>query len=422
MKLKKKLICLLLVLSYVTGASVSPINADSSMGTSDFNELLGERHETEINNEIPKQEKKIQISDFTDVKQKDWFYPYLEYLVENELIKGKTESTFEPYGNFSYAECSTVIVRYLGLEDEAQKRMNEISSRSPELKNQWYAGYFEVLSELGIFDDYGLFKVKKGQLVSVDKERANSPAPRYVFAESISESFELSSTLKAQNVFPEIGGSGREFIVGGGYKKYVLEAYKALISDFEDIPEKSRENVLKAYYNGIFNGDITGNFYPNNNLNRGEMAKVLATITDYSLRTRLIEEGYGEKVTQEMLHTDAVGRKTLSYDVWSGLLEDNAKNSISYDGKTVTYESINDAPSGYAVDVCLYDKKGGGYVLKAQSTLHSYNEGSFTYDTKNAKILLLLRNTANDAEVEGAYSMVIENGEITERGTNIREM
>ena len=166
---------------------------------------------------------------FIDVTKDDWFYSYLEYLVDSGLINGKTESTFEPYSTFSYAECSAVIVRYLGLEDEASKRMKEISARDASLSNQWYLGYFEVLANLGIFSDYDLFEFKNGKILSVDVTLANSPVVRYRFAESISKSFELNSDIKAKNVYSELGGSGREFIVGGGYKEEILEEYKDII-------------------------------------------------------------------------------------------------------------------------------------------------------------------------------------------------
>jgi hypothetical protein len=98
------------------------------------------------------------------------------------------------------------------------------------------------------------------------------------------------------------------------------------IADFDEIPQNSREKVLKAYYNGIFNGDAEGRFNPNNNLTRAEMAKVLATIKDFSLRTRLITEGYGEAVEKNMLHTDFDGVKTVKFGTWKKLLEEQAKN------------------------------------------------------------------------------------------------
>ena len=296
-------------------------------------------------------------------------------------------------------------------------RFEQISDRLPELQNQWYAGYFEVLANLGVFTEYGLFETRNGQIVSVDKTLANSPIERYRFAESISQSFELESPLKARNVYPEIGGSGREFIAGGGYNENVLDRYESLISDFADIPSESRRNVLKAYYNGIFNGDITGNFYPHNNLTRAEMAKVLATVCDYSLRTRLIEDGYAEALSEEFIHTDAFGVKTLRFSSATTVLLRETEN-LSINGGKVEFVSSNNAPFGYAIDTYLYENGN----LSAQCTLHDYNDGGFTYETDNAKVLLVLRNVAQKARVEGTLEVEIVDGEFLEAKPKIRTM
>lgn len=420
-KNKTRIAIVFLLMSYCAGVLFAPIYAEDVNDDYDpFDALLSEREGSASINGTAK--KKTDISDFTDVSEKDWFYKYLDYLVENEVINGKTETTFEPGNTFSYAECSAVIVRYLGLEREAEKRMKRISERSPEMKSFWYAGYFEVLSNLGLFNDYELFEVKDGKIQSVNKDAANSPIVRYRFAECISKSFELDGKLRAENVYFEIGGRGREFIVGGMYDKDILGQYEALITDYADIPEKSREYVLKSYYNGIFNGDLSGNFYPNNNLTRGEMAKVLATVMDYSLRTRLISDGYASELTPQMLHTDPFGVSTLGYDSWVKILENEAEGITVSDGE-VKFIRRNSAPFGYAIDVYLYTvEKDGVYGVSAQSTLHEGNEEGFTYKTNDAVILLVLRNTAESARPEGVLRMVIENGETVSVTPNIYEM
>lgn len=422
-KLKKKAVIILLVLCYCAGNLLFPIYADNADDLSGFDELLSQRDEmagVDEERETPS-ETRVSIHNFTDVKQNDWFYTYLDYLVEKQLVNGKTSDSFEPYSTFSYAECSAVIVRYLGLEDEAKKRMKEISLRDASLSNQWYLGYFEVLANLGIFTDYDLFGFDGERIVSVDKEAANSPIVRYRFAECISKSFELESHLKAKNVYSEIGGSGREFIVGGGYKEEILWEYESFIADVEEIPEESLEYVLKAYYNGIFNGDISGNFYPHNNLLRCEMAKVLATISDYSLRTRLVNDGYGDAVTEDMLHTDAFGNKTLEFDVWNKLLSDEAKN-LSVQNGSISYKSSNGAPSGYVFDVYLYEKSADGYELAECSTLHDYDDGTFTYEADNARVLFVVRNIQKNAAPEGVLDVFIENGVVVSQKPNIRMM
>ncbi len=417
LKLSKRIAVVFLVMCYCCGQMIFPIGAQDSL----FDELLAERQETVIEeNVIEEPKQNVKIEDFSDVKQNDWFYPYLDYLVANGLINGKTPDSFEPQSSFSYAECSAVIVRYLSLEEEAQRRMENIAKRLPDMQNVWYAGYFEVLLELGLFDGYNLFESQNGFITAIDREAANSPIVRYRFAESISKSFELDSDLRARNVYSEMGGSGREFIIGGGYIENILDEYRLHISDYEDIPESSQRNVLKAYYNGIFNGDISGNFYPNNNLTRAEMAKVLATISDLSLRTRLITDGYGQKVTEDMLHTDAFGVKTLDVDVWQDLLVRETEN-LSVNNGRIEYTSSSQAPEGYAVDVYLYQKSGTSYILETECTLRNGNDGGFTYNAKDARALFVLRNTKESSRPEGTVDVTIEGGSVVSIRSLIRE-
>ena len=403
LKTGKRIAITILVMCYCCGQMIFPTNADEAL-----EELLTQRQETPSATASVTQ-RLVKIEDFTDIKTDDWFYPYIEYLVAQGMINGKNEHSFEPNSVFSYAECSAVIVRYLGLEDEAGARMRAFAERYPEKRNYWYAGYFEVLANLGLFLDYELFEFDNGIVTDIDREKSNSPIVRYRFAESISNSFELDSEIKAKNVYSEMGGCGREFIMGGGYNNDVLMQYESLISDYADIPEKSRRNVLKAYYNGIFNGDISGNFYPHNNLTRAEMAKVLATISDYSLRTRLIEEGYGQKVTDRMLHTDAFGVKTLDSDVWQELLTKEAWN-LSVDGGYITYRNTASAPEGYAIDVYLYERENDRFVLKSECTLR--NPVGFTYWSNDARIMFVMRNVMEGSRPEGVLDVRIENGKV----------
>lgn len=423
-KTKKRLFIFALVMCYCLGNMLVPIYADNNDDISGFEDLLAEREnakEERDSSEIAEDKPKTRVSDFTDVKENDWFYPYLSYLVENSMINGKTPTTFEPASTFSYAECSAVIVRYLGLEDEAAQRQRAIAQRNPDMKNLWYAGYFETLSNLGLFNDYDLFETKNGQIVGISRENANSPVVRYRFAESISMSFELDAELKAENVFFEMGGRGREFIVGGGYKREILDEYAELINDFDDIPDKSKDYVLKAYYNGIFNGDVSGNFYPDNNLTRGEMAKVLATVSDYSIRTRLIDDGYGAEVTEDMLHTDALGVKTVKFDTWTQILFEETEN-LSVNNGRIEYAPSNGAPLGYAIDVYLYEKDGGSYSLEEECTLRYGHEDGFTYTAENARALFVLRNVKDGSRVEGVVDVNISDGKIDSVSPLIREV
>ncbi len=425
-KTKKRIICLAAVLSYALGMLFSPAIADESAS---FDALLSQREnyskpqqQPYVSSDLLHTHKKAEISDFTDVNPDDWFYSYLDYLVSNELIKGKTPSAFEPQSTFSYAECSTVITRYLGLENVAKQRKAELYAMGAECAEIWYSGYFQVMYELGILSDYDLFEADGSYITYIDTELSESPVSRYRFAESISASFELDGALRARNVPSEIGGRGHEFILGTFYNEDILYEYEYCISDFEDIPKSSRTAILKAYYNGIFNGDVSGCFYPNADLTRAEMAKVLATVTDLSMRTRLIDEGYAPDVSSDMLFNHSLYEGMLTFEAATEILENEAEY-LDCDGGEIEYSRSFDIPLGYAIDVYIYEDNGGGlYEMTYECSLRDGNPLGFEYQSDNARILMVLRNTVQGLRTEGVLDIKIQDGEISEVSSTERPM
>ncbi len=419
-KLKKRLVCIIAFLAYTAGLLLTPIMADTSSANG-FDALL-EQRETSTAGIAKQESEKTIIENFTDIKQNDWFYPYLDYLVKESLIKGVTDTEFRPSGNFSYAECSTVITRYLGLEKEAAQYKKYLEKEYGIKNTIWYSGYFQVMKKLGIFEGYGLFETDGEWICSIDSEKANSPISRYNFAESISKSFELDSSLKAKNVYSETGGSGREFILGGGYKQSVLLQYEEYISDFEEIPEESREYILKAYYNGIFMGDKDRLFHPLDNLTRAEMAKVLATICDSTMRYRLIDDGYAETISESHLFYDRDGTFYLTRNKAEEILKRETEAlSVSKDG--VLYKQSCESPMGYAIDTYLYRKEAENkYSLLSESSLRSFSNGEIASDITDGRVLMVLRNTNEYNRPEGVLSITFSDGSISEISTMTREM
>lgn len=416
---KKRIFCFLAVLCYSLSSLLFPVTANPG-----FDELLSQRENSkkeEQKESAPKKE--TNISDFNDIDKDDWFYPYLEYLVKNSIIKGKTPDSFEPQGTFSYAECCTVIVRYLGLEGEAQKEAETLKKSGIDGGNMWYSGYVGVIARLGIFDSLGLYEKNDGKIISISPEFAQKNITRSDFAVGISSSFELEGSLYAKNVYSEIGGRGREFIAGGAYKGEILQQYTSFISDYQDIPEDAKEYVLKAYYNGIFNGDENLNFNPKSLVTRAEMAKVLATILDYSQRKRLINKGYAEEISKEMLFEDFSGNTHLSYKASLDILKKEAE-FVKIDGSFIEYTCGFSAPFGYAIDVYLYTLSDDDtYVLSQEQTLHSSKSNKISaHIAEKAKILMVLRNTKESAQSEGVYCIEIENGSVSSAHSTARVM
>ena len=45
----------------------------------------------------------------------DWFYDYVEYVYENVLMDGTSDTTFEPNSNMTRAQCAAMLMRFVEL-------------------------------------------------------------------------------------------------------------------------------------------------------------------------------------------------------------------------------------------------------------------------------------------------------------------
>ncbi len=64
--------------------------------------------------EEPKDENPINISDFNDVSENDWFYSAIEFAIENGLMVGTSGDKFDPYMNTTRGMIVTVLYRLEG--------------------------------------------------------------------------------------------------------------------------------------------------------------------------------------------------------------------------------------------------------------------------------------------------------------------
>ena len=412
-KNKKRITSTFLVLCYCFGNLISPVTADSDGNISS----LLEKRENPVEESTNTAETESvalgasSVDDFSDVKKEDWYYPYLDYLVSNKIINGKSKTEFAPDESFSFAECSAVITRYLGLDEYAGEMSYLLKSKNTKECEKWYSGYIQVMYELGIFrDTEGIFSVSEG-LVHIDAVKAQAPMKRYEFASCIARSFELpDGKLRSKNIYSEVSGLGHDFITGGRYIDSYLNMYPEHIKDYEVIPEGARQDVLKVYYNGIFNGDTQGNFNPENLIKRSEMAKVLATVRDFSLRKSLITDYY-TVVTEDKLFFDCFGNKSLDTKYSTQVLTQCA-SGFDASGNSIIYKPSEVLPYGYCVDVYLYSKAETRckevlrYTLSHLDATDKGFEHSFENGT-DYRAILILRNLTENAKPEFALDVSI---------------
>lgn len=358
-----------------------------------------------------KEEKQIVSAEkFSDVASDAWYFPYVDMLVKNGVINGISETEYAPNGTFTAAEACAVITRYLGLEEYAVSARKELVSASSAGGDLWYSGYVQTLHDTGIIKE-GEFSVSNsnGYVMINDESAFSAPLERHKFAVLITRSFDISTDkVKSNNLYPEICDNGNNLITGGAYDDSVTE-YANDITDYWSIPEQSRMDVLKAYYNGIFNGDEAGNFNPTSLLTRAEMSKVIAVIKDSDLRVRKEYRSIPEAfvIPDDKYKEDGWGNTVIDRNYSYEILK-TAADGISCDVKSkgidVGYIPAK-APEGYFFDVRFYSKTENIYTESAKAPI-SQSEVMIVKELSTPRVMMMLRN-CDTAEVEGVIRIDI---------------
>ena len=349
----------------------------------------------------------LSADNFIDVKKEDWFYEYVAKLVNDGVINGTSEITFAPQDNFSIAECSAVITRYLGLESKAKYYSKQMQSAQTPGCDNWFSGYMQVMHETGIMDavEYGL-ELIDGYVAIHDASVFATPITRMDFAYLISKSFEISGSLLSQNAPFGIGGYGYEFISTGCYDDTIYN-YAGLINDYNSIPQGYVEPVLKMYYNGIFAGDDNGNFNPHANLTRAEMAKVICVITNFDMRSTTDFRALPPQciLNENSFNASVTGEKQLTQTAAFDILSVIANSSITYDTNVLTYSQANITPRGYTCDAYIHTNNET-FIVGLSKYGSNYSTYSQSVNIKNTsfEVILILRNLAQDLRIEGVVS------------------
>ncbi len=166
-----------------------------------------------------------------------------------QVVTGYEDLTFQPNKPITRAEAVTMLVRLLGLEEQA--RQYAASSTVPELDFKpeipvWVKGYLAVALDKRI-------------LVSEDLQnfRPNQPAKRYEIAVLVLRALENSSQLE------KLSGKELNFI------------------DEKEIPEWARKCVLQASKMKLMVGNPDRSFQPNKPITRAEMSTILVRMQNF---------------------------------------------------------------------------------------------------------------------------------------------
>lgn len=174
---------------------------------------------------------------FTDVREGDWFFDAVEYVVDHGLFQGTSATAFEPDGSMSRG----IMVTVLGRMDQANPDEYAGASRFTDVAADiWYASWVNWAAEHGITEG-----------VSRELFAPNTPITRAQMATFLWRYFRYAGARLSETVTD------------------------TLPSDYDDIPDYAREAAEAMWRCGVFQGSGDGRFEPNRQLTRAEAAALL---------------------------------------------------------------------------------------------------------------------------------------------------
>lgn len=219
----KRVLMMLLAVVFLVGATASAANADSSARGKGDNKV-----------------KWHQELKFKDVKG-HWAENVLLEMNAKGFLQGYQDASFKPSNTVTNLEAVVMIVRALGLEEEAQDaKLSQPVKRAKQIPS-WAAGYVQVAYEQGILTEKELAAFKP-----------NQGAKRIEVAQMITRALKLTEGQKNQ------------------------VSIKFL--DQKDIPANFNGIVIIMVQTGIMQGNTSNCFLPNKPITRAEMAILLDRI------------------------------------------------------------------------------------------------------------------------------------------------
>lgn len=205
---------------------------------------------------------------FSDVSKADWFYEYVSYAYENELMNGVSATQFNPNGSLTRGMFVTILGRFDGIDESDY----EGTSFSDEAAGQWYTPYVEWAYENDITQGMG-----NGQF------GVNSPVTR-----------EQMATFIAR------------YVESGGIELAEAENPIAYFKDASSVDSWAKKGLELMRKSGILAGDSNGNFRPLASATRAEAAAVFMRL-DKAINGSGEDPDEGEK-TEADIYFEETGK------------------------------------------------------------------------------------------------------------------
>lgn len=228
---------------------------------------------------------------FTDVSATDWFYGSVKLAYELGLVKGSSETTFDPEGNITVMESIVLACR---LHSIYQNGTGEFAQGIP-----WYQVYVD-------------YAAKNMDMQLPHHLDLMGVATRQDFAYILACSLPKKELKTINHIEPRD------------------------LPDYYKISELYNEEVLRLYRAGIITGsDESGTFSPNSTIRRCEVAAIVTRMADTTQRKIFTPDRYPEKIILPAAEIFISGKSIIDI----GITGDEAEYiTVEYDTYMVEVE------------------------------------------------------------------------------------
>lgn len=240
---------------------------------------------------------------YSDVYSWDWYYNYVGFAYEYQIMSGTSLNIFEPTGNITIAEAITVASRL-----NAKYYGNTISASLAFDESDLDSSYTTKIETLRDNESYSYAINGDAGFEIVDQITDGEIKPktkRYIKTEAYAGNRQTSNQMSW--FMPYLAYAAEQGLItasefSGTYANFATKAqvayllYKALpesyaqINDISPIPDVEPTNmyfkpILKMYESGVLTGaNEYGTFYPNNYILRSEVATMVSRVINTDLR------------------------------------------------------------------------------------------------------------------------------------------
>jgi hypothetical protein len=339
---------------------------------------------------------------FSDVSPNSWAIEPITRFGALEIIKGyneKNAKAYRPNVSITNEETLAVLLRILGLEEQAQQAGNKLLQDNPELPDHvltlWTKGYLQLAKNMGLITEDDLdnaFAEEQSELIPSENFIRRGPVTREQLAVWI---------VKAIN-------KQQPNLISPLYKQQEVFNY----SDWEKISRESIPYVEAVIKNKIMVGN-NGKFNPKGIVTREQMAQMLKNLDDIAYNTMKIKKISGIvayiKDSNTMGGSDSVAsRKILITDENGKVSEVNYEYTKKSNGQVI----IKDVP-------VLINGVIGGLLNLREGEYIEY----LVKDDTEEMVYAYSKGINKPYEIEGMLQALteIKNGRITvtdDKGTN----